>query len=244
LASVDQAVGWAPYRGVGAVLLALTLFAVVALLVFLGRRRIRALPLGRVGKLNGVFLFTIWLLSLAVLLLLVTLVRELPPRRPQVPSPITPVTIACGIASFIMIAYLSRASGLKVALASAFVGTAAAPMIFELPFDLIVIGRSCAPVYVALLFFMPLFLVEISTLSLLQLSPLTGVSKYTAYSLAGMFAVFGVWALFGFAYPADPISFSLNSISKVLSFTTAITLFVRTREGNKSRVPVEGRSQA
>lgn len=95
-------------------------------------------------------------------------------------------------------------------------GTTAAPMIFELPFDLIVMGRANAPAYVTLIFFAPLLLVEISTFSLLQLSPLTKATKYIAFSLAVMFAVWGVWALFGF---------TLNSISKVVSFVTAVTLF-------------------
>jgi hypothetical protein len=41
-----------------------------------------------------------------------------------------------------VILYLTRRWGWKVALASAVIGTAAAPMIFELPFDLIVIGTD------------------------------------------------------------------------------------------------------
>jgi hypothetical protein len=49
------------------------------------------------------------------------------------------------LATFIIIAYLSRRSGFKVALGAAIVGTIAAPMIFELPFDLIVITRTYPP---------------------------------------------------------------------------------------------------
>jgi len=207
-------------------LLSLLLFGIAALLLFLGRRQPRALRLEKPGRLGSVSLFTVWALSLIVLLLVLTLVKEFPSGKPQVPSPITPVTFVCGVASFFVILYLTRAAGPGVALLSAFVGTAAAPMIFELPFDFIVIGRSGAPVYLALLFFTPLFLVEVSTLSLLQLSPLTTITRYTAFALASMFAVWGVWALFGFAYPADPISFALNSVSKVLSFGVAITLFL------------------
>jgi hypothetical protein len=74
---------------------------------------------------------------------------------------------------------------------SAFVGTAAAPMISELPFDLIVMGRTYPPIppsptLYRLLFFLPLFVVEISTFSLLTLSPLTRLSKDTLFSLAGV----------------------------------------------------------
>ena len=34
----------------------------------------------------------------------------------------------------------------------------------------------------------------------------------------------------GFAYPSDTLSFAMNGISKVLSFTTAITLFLKPNE--------------
>ena len=110
---------------------------------------------------------------------------------------------------------------------SAFVGTAAAPMIFEIPFLLIVMNTVNATVFVTLLFFMPLFLVTASTISLLLLSSETRLSNYVLFSLAGMFIVFAGWAFFGFSYPSDPVSFSLNGISKVLSFTTATMLFLK-----------------
>jgi hypothetical protein len=83
------------------------------------------------------------------------------------------------------------------------------------------------PTLFRLLFFLPLFLVEVSTFSLLTLSPLMKLSKYTLFSLAGMFFVFAVWALFGFSYPSYVVPIVLNTISKILSFVVAITLFVR-----------------
>jgi hypothetical protein len=108
------------------------------------------------------------------------------------------------------------------------VGTIAAPMIFELPFDLIVMFRTYPPVPVqlTLLYFMPLVLVEISSFSLLTLSPLMKVSNYTLFALAAMFLVFAVWAMFGFSYPSQPVPFTLNAMSKILCFATAITLFL------------------
>jgi hypothetical protein len=104
-------------------------------------------------------------------------------------------------------------------------------MIFELPFDLIVLNRIYppippAPLLFRLLFFLPLFLVELSTMSFLTFSPLTRLSRYTLFSLAGFFVAFAVWAAFGFAYPSDPLATAFNDISKVLSFVTAITLFL------------------
>jgi hypothetical protein len=113
-------------------------------------------------------------------------------------------------------------------LVSAIVGAVAAPMIFELPFDLIVMCRLYPPVTarLILLFFLPLFLVGVSSISLLTLSPLVKVSKPTLFSLAAMFFVFAAWALFGFSYPSYPIPIVLNAVSKILCFAASITLFL------------------
>ena len=118
----------------------------------------------------------------------------------------------------------------KVALASAVIGTAAAPMIFELPFDLIVMARTNPPIpthpmLYRQLFFLPLFLVELSTISLLTLLPSMRVTAYACYAVAGMFALFAIWAAFGFAFPSQPLPLALNVISKILCFVAAIMLF-------------------
>jgi hypothetical protein len=49
-------------------------------------------------------------------------------------------------ATFFVLLYLTRRWGWKIALASAVIGTAAAPMIFEFPFDLIVMTRTNPPI--------------------------------------------------------------------------------------------------
>ena len=63
---------------------------------------------------------------------------------------------------FVIFSTLTRRWGWRVALASAVIGTAAAPMIFELPFDLIVMARTNPPIpthpmLYRQLFFLPLF---------------------------------------------------------------------------------------
>ena len=130
--------------------------------------------------------------------------------------------------TFFVVLYLTRRWGWKIALASAVIGTAAAPMIFEFPFDLIVMTRTNPPLPMLyrLLFFLPLFLVEFSTVSLLTLLPSMRVTAYAAYAIAAMFAVFAVWAALGFAFPAEPVPLALNVISKILCFIGAIMLFV------------------
>jgi hypothetical protein len=87
----------------------------------------------------------------------------------------------------------------------------AGPLIFELPFDLIVMGRTYPPIppdpaVLRALSFFPLFLIELTTLSLLFVSPLFEITKYTLYGLAGMFFVFAIWGFlsFSFAYTAVP----------------------------------------
>jgi hypothetical protein len=132
--------------------------------------------------------------------------------------------------TFFVILYLTRRWGWRIALASAVIGTAAAPMIFEFPFDLIVMARTNPPIpthpmLYRQLFFLPLFLVEFSTVSLLTLLPSMRVTAYAAYAVAGMFVVFAVWAVFGFAFPTEPIPLALNVISKILCFIAAIMLF-------------------
>jgi hypothetical protein len=90
-------------------------------------------------------------------------------------------------------------------------------------------GRTHPPtpaVPFTLLFFLPLFLVEVSTFALVTLSPLAKLSRYTLFPLGAMFLVFGVWALFGFSYPSHPLPLAFNVISKILSFVAAITLFL------------------
>ncbi len=104
-------------------------------------------------------------------------------------------------------------------------------MIFELPFDLIVMGHiyPTPPTPVAqytLLYFLPLFLISLSSFGLLTISPLTRLTRYTLFCLAGLFLVFAVWALFGFAYPSQPVPLVLNAVGKVLAFAAAVTLFL------------------
>jgi hypothetical protein len=109
----------------------------------------------------------------------------------------------------------------------------AAPWIFELPFDLIVVGKVYTPLPALSfrgLYFLPLLLIEISTYSLLTFSPLVKLSRATLFSLSAMFLVFAIWAAFGFAYPSTPIPIVLNAISKVLCFVAAITLFLPRKE--------------
>jgi hypothetical protein len=117
----------------------------------------------------------------------------------------------------------------------------AGPMVFELPFDLIVLTRTTAippapRLYVAL-FFLPLLAIEVLTLALAVTRSGARVTRGTLLWLAGMFAVFSVWALTGFEYPWGGLPLTMNIASKILAFVVALSLFARREdfEGARSR---------
>ena len=105
--------------GTDAVVLAVTLLAIGVLFTYLGTRLIGAVGIKRPGKAVSVFMITIWSISLATFLVAFTTyglqiyqqhLLGVPPT-----NPISPITGLCGLATFIIIAYLTRNHGLKVA---------------------------------------------------------------------------------------------------------------------------------
>jgi hypothetical protein len=236
---MTQSSNWIPYSGVQAFILAAVLLIIAGVLIYLGTRLRHSIAPRKPGLGLSALLVAIWILSLATLAVSIgTYIRILCQQYgpfAAAPNPISPVTTLSGVITFIVIAILTWRYGLSVALGSAIVGTIAGPMIFELPFDLIVIARVLprppAPtVQLTLLYFLPLFLWELASYALLTLSPATILSQETLYALAAMFLVFGVWAAAGFSYPSSPLPIALNAVSKILSFGVAITLFIPEKE--------------
>ena len=84
-----------------------------------------------------------------------------------------------------------------------------------------------------MLYFVPLFLIEIITLSLLTASPMVRLQRVTCFGFASMLAVFAIWALFGFGYPGTEPAYTLNVMSKLLAFVTALTLFLPAAARNR-----------
>lgn len=81
-------------------------------------------------------------------------------------------------------------------------------------------------------FFAPLILTEITSLSLVTLSPKAGLPKATSVSSALMLAVlavFAIWSMSGSGYPTSPAPITLNVISRILAFATILTLFLPQR---------------
>ena len=232
---------WRSYTGIDALLLALLLLIIGSVLAHLGTRLYEPVEVSRPGRTVSILLVLIWVLafatfSIAVVTYGLALIQQVGAAEleahPPPSSPVSPITALAGLATFSLIAVLSRHHGLKLALGAAIVGTIAAPMIFELPFDLIVMWRTYSPApatQFTLLFFLPLFTWELASYALVTTSPLARVSKYTLFSLSAMFLVFAVWALFGFSYPSNPTPFLLNAVSKILCFVVALTLFLPQR---------------
>ena len=232
---------WVSYSDGAAICLTIVLLAVASGFAYAGRRlRVPFKVMRPEGAAAG-FIIGIWLLAIYTDRITAFVyglqVKEAYPGF--VAARVRVGTFVDALVTFFVILCLTRRWGWKVALASAVIGTAAAPMIFELPFDLIVLTRTNPPIpthpmVYRQLFFLPLFLVEFSTISLLTLLPSMRVTAYSAYAVAGMFVVFAVWAGFGFAFPADSLPLALNVISKILSFVAVIMLFVWRADGGAS----------
>lgn len=229
-------VNWSPYAGSSPYLLAGVLLLTTIILMYVGVRFRQAKPGQRPGKFLGALLISSFVLAILTFLTAITaygLAQVQQGITFTSTNPITPVTLLSGFVTFVVILFLARKSGARAAIGSAIVGTIAAPLIFELPFDLIVLWQTFPPSPPTLytpLFFFPLFLVEILSFALLSLSPVMRLSKVTFFLLAGMFFVFAVWALAGFAYPSTPFPIAMNMLSKIMAFAVAISLFLRGRE--------------
>jgi hypothetical protein len=229
---------WVSYGGTAAIVLAGVLAVTAAAVAYAGFRLVLPAPLPRPGRTVRVLMLAVW--ALAVLAFPVCegvyvahALREHLAIAPPA-DPITPFTLIGVGVIFCVIAMTYNSRGWLIALGSAVIGALAALVIFELPFDLIVMARIYPglppdPALYRALFFAPLFLIEVMTLALLTLSPVARVSRATLWCFAAMLAVFAVWALFGFGYPSSLVPTTLNVVSKVLALITALTLFVPPR---------------
>jgi hypothetical protein len=227
---------WVSYSGAARIWLAAGLLAAAAAVVCAGAWLPLPARAARPGRAAVIATLVAWVAAIVAWLICVVIyVRQylheyqLSAGRSAPPDHIAPVTFVAAVAVFIVILTRSSASG-GLRLASAAIGAIAAPIIFELPFDLIVMARTYPPIppdpalYRAV-FFVPLFLIEITTLLLLRLSPLVRLTRATFFSLALMLGVFAVWALSGFGYPSALVPTTLNIVSKLLAFAVVLTLF-------------------
>jgi hypothetical protein len=262
---MTQYATWASYGGDARTWLALGLLAAAGAAVLAGIRLPLPVQFIQPGPAGRAAMMVAWATSITALLVCATIyfqqvihdIRASGLSAPTLRLTILPVTLTAAAVLFVII--ISRRSpDLPTRLASAAIGAIAAPMIFELPFDPIVIFRihmvrpgpppwSLAYVYV------PLLLVQITTLLLLRLSPMVRLTRATFFSFALMLGVWAAWALAGFGYPSAPLPIALNIASKILAFVAAFTLFLPQRpapgqapqpENNEHADPPAGRRRA
>jgi hypothetical protein len=246
---------WVSYGGDARIWLAAVLLAVAGGATVAGIRLPLPVRLTRPGRTGRIAMIVAWVVSIVAFLVCVSIYVQqymdaygLAASSAAPKNRIAPITFTAVVVVFVIIVIISRGSyAWRMRLASGAIGAMAAPMIFEFPFDLVVMARTYPPIppHPALyraLFFVPLFAIEITTLLLLRLSPMVRLRRATFFSFAVMLGVFAVWALSGFGYPSTGLPLALNIASKILAFVTALTLFLpqRPAPGQAHRSSVRG----
>jgi hypothetical protein len=232
---------WISYGGPARVMLAVVLVAVAAVVAGVGASLRRAERLPSPGRIGRRVMLAAWATAIVGYLVCHSLYTQRLTQQHLTypPQPIFPLTVACMIALFLGLVYLGRSLTQKARLCSAFVGAMAALMIFEFPFDLLVMTRL-RPVpdptlYWAL--FIATFGVEFTTLALLSLSPLVRLSRPAFVALALMLLIFGIWVLCGFGGPSAALPVAFNAVSKVMAFIVVLSLFLSQRRQASTREP-------
>ena len=226
---------WVPFSGNSAIILGGILLVIAGVFTLFGLKLKKSLRVKMPGKAMTAMLFAVWILAILTFLTNVVVYalqmqqEKLTGTPPA--NPITIFTLVFAVISFLVIFIANIESGTNVAFWSAVSVAMAGPMIFELPFDLIVISRIYPPIppnpglFLAL-FFLPLFSIELTTISLLFLSPLMKVTRQTLFSIAGMFLVFAIWGFLSFSFAYTTEFLILNVVAKALAFLVVVTLFL------------------
>ena len=137
---------WSPYAGSSSIILAVVLLLITGVLLYFAFRFHHPKQVKRPGLFLGIALILMWLLAVTTWLIAVVayglaIYQQKGPST-VAPNYTAPVTLTLLLVAFIVIAILARRSGFWGAIVSAIVGTIAAPLIFELPFDIIVMGHT------------------------------------------------------------------------------------------------------
>lgn len=224
---------WVVYSGAARIILVLALAVVTAVVLYGSVRLPLPARLPTPGRRGWIIMVAAWVAAIVALLVCVAVyeVRSLqagstPARRSD---PITPVTLVGVMVVFLVIAVVHRKKGWRVALGGALIGALAAPWLFEVPFDLIILPRThpvIDPGLFRLLLFVPLILTGVTTVILLSLVPVVRVRRVTLWCWAATLAVFAIWGALGFGYPSASAPITLNILSKILGLLTGLTLFL------------------
>ena len=139
---------WFSYTGTSRLTLAIVLLAAAAALAYAGIRL--PLPAGvpRPSRNTTTLMVVAWALSIIAFLACVGIYGKQAHHEHLAGRPadnIFPITFLAAGVTFFLIAVTGKPGG-KTAVASAAIAAMAAPMVFELPFDLIVMARTYPPI--------------------------------------------------------------------------------------------------
>jgi hypothetical protein len=235
--NVLRYIAWTDYSGHARIWLAAGLLTAAVAVAAAGIVLPTPIRWPRPGPRARAVVIGAWVASLLALLVCASvylshLIDEMQAAGLTVTKPretILPVTLAADAALLvILLAYGS--SDPRRRPSDAVIAVLAAPMIFELPFDPLIIVRptlATLPGLAAyrLLVYAPLLLTEVTTLLLLWLCPAVRLTRATFFGVASMLAVWALWALAGFGYPSTALPITWNIVSKLLAIATALTLF-------------------
>lgn len=138
---------WVSYSGVARIELAIVLLAAAGGLAYAGTRLPLPAQAARPGRAAMIFMLVTWVLAIAAFLACLAMYAlqyrlDYPGTTYAPADHILPVTLLAAGVTFFIILISSSSYGPGARFASAVIGAIAAPMIFELPFDLIVIKRN------------------------------------------------------------------------------------------------------
>jgi hypothetical protein len=237
---------WAIYSGTGKIVLFVVLAAAATAVAYLGIKLPLPVRPPRPGRPAAILMIAVWVLAIVALVVAVGVYEKQALRagfqKTTSSNPVTPVTLIGVCVVFFVVLFACKARGWHVALGSAVIGALAAPWIFEVPFDLIILPRThpvIDPGLYRLVLFAPLILTGIMTVALVSLSPAVRVHRATLWCLAGMLALYAAWGLFGFGYPSAPGPITLNVLSKIVALITALTLFLPPRARHEASDPAQ-----
>jgi len=224
---------WVSYGGSARLVLALILLAAATTVAYAGVRLRGPVRLPRPGRTLVVWMFAAWVLEIGALLAgLAAYGRQARHDGLGKVPPADPITMLTGTAAIVLflIVFAATDRDLRGRLTSGVVAALAAPWVFEVPFDLIIMSRTYPaippdPALYRALVFAPLILVGLTTLALLAVRARVKLSRPACCCLALMLVVFAFWALAGFAYPSTAVPFMMNVVSKILAFVTTLSLF-------------------
>ena len=225
---------WTRYQGTGRVALTIGLALITLVLLAVAVRLQRPIHPPPFGRRSVSALVALWVLSIvgflvAATLYITQLLHDYPDfDAPQ--SPILPITLLAAVATFFVLVTAGRGEG-TARFVGAVMAALAAPMVFELPFDLMVMARTTPDVVPhpdlwRLLFFGPLVVVELCTLALLLAVPAVRITRWTVVGLAALFLVFTLWASIGFGYPDHALTYAANVAAKLCAFAVTLTMLL------------------